>query len=167
MRRPKLSLEAKQAIVEKALSRGGKSLIQVAFENNVGYSALTRWLQNMRKGKPIARRQEGCPPGKIDENLPLKHVLAAANLDEQNLSAYCREHGIYNFQLVQWRDELMNNNGVVTGEIQSSNELRALREEVRELKRELRHKDKALAETAALLVLKKKADLLWAEPEGD
>jgi hypothetical protein len=45
--------------------------------------------------------------------------------------------------------------------------LRALRAENRELKKALRRKEKALAETAALLVLKKKAELIWGEREDD
>jgi len=38
---------------------------------------------------------------------------------------------------------------------------------IRELEAELRRKEKALAETAALLVLKKKAQAIWGEPEGE
>ncbi len=36
---------------------------------------------------------------------------------------------------------------------------------VRELERELRRKEKALAETAALLVLKKKAAAIWGDED--
>ena len=46
-------------------------------------------------------------------------------------------------------------------------ETRQLREENKRLKKELRRKDKALAETSALLVLKKKAHLIWGELEDD
>ena len=46
-------------------------------------------------------------------------------------------------------------------------EARSLRQENRDLKKELRRKEKALAETAALLVLKKKAASIWGEPEDD
>ena len=46
-------------------------------------------------------------------------------------------------------------------------ETRRLREQVKELKKQLRRKDKALAEAAALLVLKKKAASIWGEPEDD
>lgn len=46
-------------------------------------------------------------------------------------------------------------------------ETRQLREENKRLKKELRRKEKALAETSALLVLKKKAHLIWGEPEDD
>ena len=38
---------------------------------------------------------------------------------------------------------------------------------IRELEKELRRKDKALAETAALLVLKKKANAIWGDEDDD
>ena len=44
-------------------------------------------------------------------------------------------------------------------------ELKILREENKQLKREVRRKDTALSEVVALLVLKKKADLIWGESE--
>ena len=38
---------------------------------------------------------------------------------------------------------------------------------IRELEKELRRKEKALAETAALLVLKKKANAIWGDRGDD
>ena len=46
-------------------------------------------------------------------------------------------------------------------------ELKSEREQNKKLLRELRYKEKALAETAALLVLRKKADAIWGDPEVD
>jgi len=37
----------------------------------------------------------------------------------------------------------------------------------KKLESELRRKDKALAEASALLILKKKANLIWGESEDD
>ena len=47
------------------------------------------------------------------------------------------------------------------------NEMKALQKENEQLKKDLRRKDKALAETSALLVLKKKANLIWGDLEDD
>ena len=41
------------------------------------------------------------------------------------------------------------------------------KKENKSLKKDLSRKEKALAETAALLVLKKKAQEIWGEPEDD
>jgi hypothetical protein len=43
----------------------------------------------------------------------------------------------------------------------------AEQKKVKQLEKELRRKDKALAEAAALLILKKKADLLWGSEEDE
>jgi uncharacterized small protein (DUF1192 family) len=55
----------------------------------------------------------------------------------------------------------------VANKRQHDTELKALKAEITRLQKELNRKDKALAETAALLILKKKADLLWGVPEDD
>lgn len=44
---------------------------------------------------------------------------------------------------------------------------KAERKRVKELEKELARKEKALAETAALLVLRKKADAIWGPGEDD
>ena len=42
-----------------------------------------------------------------------------------------------------------------------------MQDELKQLKRDLNRKDKALAELTALLILKKKADYLWGDSEDD
>ncbi len=61
----------------------------------------------------------------------------------------------------------MKNTGNEQKPSKESAELKALRSENKRLKKDLNRKDKALAETSALLVLKKKADLIWGDPEDD
>ena len=92
--------------------------------------------------------------------------MATASLDESTLGAYCREQGIYSFQLKTWKEAFMSHNSTEKKQTEST-ELRALRAEVKALKKELHRKDKALAETSALLILKKKASLIWGEPGDD
>ena len=47
-----------------------------------------------------------------------------------------------------------------------ADEIRKLRKKNKELERELRRKDKALAEMSALVVLKKKVVALWGDEEN-
>jgi Skp family chaperone for outer membrane proteins len=62
----------------------------------------------------------------------------------------------------------MNANGGVAKEATRLNrEFKASERENRKLEKELARKEKALAETAALLVLQKKADAIWGDPEGE
>src|SRR5690606_39466834 len=75
---------------------------------------------------------------------------------------YCREKGLYPDQVKQWKVESLQ------GFQRSAEQDKAIRQqarsdkqEIKQLRRELRHKEKALAETAALLVLRKKLNALW------
>jgi hypothetical protein len=92
----------------------------------------------------------------------LDAVTEASGLSEEALGAFLRTKGLHEAQLEQWRkkaEEALSGQGDTKA--RRSNSLR-----IRELERELRRKDKALAETAALLILKKKLAALW-EDEDD
>jgi hypothetical protein len=94
----------------------------------------------------------------------LQALIETAGLAEEELGSWCRGHGLHTHHLTQWRRELTADR---FGDQASQQTLRALREENRALKKALRRKEKALAETAALLVLKKKAESIWGEREDD
>ena len=94
-----------------------------------------------------------------------EHLVATASLDEAAISIYCREKGIYSFQLTQWKEAFMMKNS--TEKQENTEELKALRIENKQLKQEVRRKDTALAEATALLILKKKAALIWGEIGDD
>lgn len=64
--------------------------------------------------------------------------------------------------LYRWRDQAKHQKGTQAGK-----ELRAERKEKEKLEEELARKEKALAEAAALLVLRKKADAIWGTDEED
>jgi len=151
----RLSLEAKEAIIAQALSRGDKSIEQIARQNNVGFSTLNKWLRCKRENPPLPN-QRYSHAHNANPIPPLQHILATQWLDEQAIGAYCRQHGIHSFQLQHWRNELMKHDSTNSKATKELAELKKLREENKALKKELHRKDKALAETSALLVLKKK-----------
>lgn len=62
----------------------------------------------------------------------------------------------------------MNANGGIAKEAARLNrELKEAEKKNKQLARELDRKEKALAEAAALLVLRKKAEAIWGEPEEE
>lgn len=91
----------------------------------------------------------------------LEALLETHSLSEEELGKWCRERGLHTHHLKQWRQDLASESSP------SDAEAKALRQENRELKKDLRRKEKALAETSALLVLKKKAAAIWGENEDD
>jgi len=94
----------------------------------------------------------------------LQAVLEASQLSEDDLGAYLRKKGLHESNLKQWRQEMIGAlQNKASGKKISANSTEAKR--IRQLERELVRKDKALAETAALLVLKKKAQAIWGDED--
>lgn len=95
----------------------------------------------------------------------LKAVLEAASLTNEQLGEFLRRKGLHETHLQQWRIQMLDGLGKgnkTKSKIKSST---AETKQIRELEKELRRKDKALAETAALLVLKKKVQQIWGDED--
>ena len=88
-------------------------------------------------------------------------------MNEAGKRARCREHGVYLADLDKWRAScttaLANPNDLRA----SPQATRADRKRIKELERELLRKDRALAETAALLVLSKKVAAIFNKGEDE
>ena len=97
-------------------------------------------------------------------------VLETAGLNATELSAYCRERGLYPEQVERWRQASQDANEKPVLTLKEQKELERLRaqdqKEIKRLKQELRRKEKALAEAAALLIASKKIQAFWGE-DGD
>jgi transposase len=158
-----LTIEAKQMIVEKALTRKGKGVAEIAVQYNIGYSTLQKWIRESRAGTLISCEHKTVS-GELSPAERFTHLVATSSLDDVKLGVYCREKGLYSFQLTQWKEEFMKQSER-TKQPEHVLELKKLRAENKELKQDVRRKDRALAETTALLVLKKKADLIWGVSE--
>lgn len=161
----------KRQAVQKAMQRApGVTLTGLAEDLGCGYSTLQRWIRTSSQSSPGAEMESKTmtapkSPHALSAAEKLEHVITCAGMDEQTLSAHCRNQGIYPHQLTQWKEEFAQ--GLATTEITSSNATKQLRNENKALKRELRRKEKALAEAAALLVLQKKLNTMWDDNEDD
>lgn len=162
-----LSIEAKEAVILKAINRGGATIESIAKSNNIGISTLQKWLHRYQNGQPLSAKQKYSKATiEINHAEQFKHILATTKLDEVSLGKYCREHGLYSHQIEKWQADFMKPKQEVSN-AQQQLELKKLKDENDKLKRELRRKDKALAEASALLILKKKVDLIWGADEED
>ena len=93
----------------------------------------------------------------------LEAVVATAAMDEATRSAWCREQGLYAAELDAWKRDAIA--GLGEPRAVSAVEARQDRRRVKQLERELHRKDRALAETAALLVLTKKLSAVFRDGE--
>ena len=89
-------------------------------------------------------------------------VVETATLSEIEVAEYCRKKGLYPEQVKSWQDNCMQANGGVAQELALSQKREKEKErELKLVRKELQRKDSALAETAAILVLRKKAEAIW------
>jgi transposase len=84
-------------------------------------------------------------------------VLEASALSESDHGESLRRHGLHEAELAAWREIAL---AALSGGAPTPSRTGEAKR-VRELEKELRRKDKALAETAALLVLQKKVRAIW------
>lgn len=92
-------------------------------------------------------------------------VLTTASMDEATRSAWCRSNGVYPQVLAQWRAWAQQSLAEPGEHGGGGRQDKQDRRRIRELERELQRKEKALAETAALLVLSKKLEAIFSKGE--
>lgn len=97
----------------------------------------------------------------------LQAVIATASMDETQRSAWCRENGVYPTELQQWKESATAALSEVSEERVTPQQRRDAKRRIKELERDLRRKDKALAETTALLVLSKKFEAILQRDEEE
>lgn len=140
-----------QAFKDKAVARllppESAGLEVVAREVGVSAGTLERW----RAGALASGRRSGgwTPVARLEA------VITTASMSEADKGAWCRAQGLFPSELDEWRQAATASLGASEAAATSAN-ARADRRRIRELERDLRRKDKALAEAAALLVLSKK-----------
>ena len=158
-----MELAYSQAFIEQALvksySRGGRTVKSVAEELNINYYTLKNWRRkkSVPKTSGLANKEKRPQDWSAAEQLIALQESHA--LSGEPLNAWCRERGLFAHHLSTWKAAFCTDGKAAP----SSRELRGLKEENEQLKRELVRKEKALSEAAALLILQKKFRALWED----
>jgi transposase-like protein len=164
---PYYSPERKAALLKMLLPPLSLSMAEVARREGVSDMSLANW-----------RRKASTEGNAVSENTPSAQnwtaeskfavVLEASGLSEIELGEYCRRKGLYPEQIKAWRQAFINGQKADKAQQKDDREqARKDKKRIQELERELRRKDKALAETAALLVLRKKLNDYWGIDNED
>lgn len=156
----------KDRMVRRLAGAGAVSASALALEVGVSQGTLSRWLRDARTIGGMTHSTKG-PEVRGDRKKwtareKLRVVMEAGQLSDTDLGAYLRREGVHGAQVQQWRaaaEAALGRPG------QERSERRAEGKKLRALERELRRKDAALAEAAALLVLKKKAQAIWGDAD--
>ena len=166
----------KTAMVQKMTGPDALSASALSKQVDVPQSTLSKWLRMAgvvsTYGYPngayeytkMAKIKDPKRPADWSAEEKLQVVMDAVFLDQEQLGAFLREKGLHQIHLEQWRSQMLE--GLQNGFSKKQTiEKKAYANRIRSLEKELHRKDKALAETAALLVLKKKVQQIWGDEE--
>ncbi len=143
------------------------SVSQLVKETGVSDVTLYKWRKDYRdQGIAVPANRNNPNQWAAEDKLAV--VIETASLNEVQLSEYCRNKGLYPEQINEWKTSALSG-------YQNSRQLKKEKNQnqqqdkkkIKRLEAELRRKEKALAETAALLVLSKKCQAIWGEKEED
>jgi len=159
----KYSKEFRESIVVRMLPPENARVADLARETGISKDTLYTW-----KSKYCNRRgaiSNSAQPGqKFSSEDKLAIIVETASLNEVELGEYCRRKGLYPEQIEGWKKAFIHSDTKDAGKAERD-QLRQRDKDVKKLQSELDRKEKALAETAALLVLEKKLQALWEENE--
>ena len=174
MPRKNHTTEFRDLALSKARERGASTLEEVANELNMSLGTLKGWLKMQSKTYAAA-----VMPSSLPQSLPapqwsaVDRLLAlhqSHGLSGAALGAWCREKGLFEHQLNAWRDAFCATPDPESAQSaqerrETKAELKTLQGKHEVLQRDLRRKERALAEAAALLVLQKKFQALLGDED--
>ena len=157
----KFSEEQKRMWVKKFLSRGSKSIDVFCRENAMASIALYRWVSIYGKTddmKPLTRTPQNWTPEE-----KFKAVMAFDSLPVEEQGAYLRREGVHADHIEMWREKMQKS--LEPESTDKRTERGELIYKIQGLEKDLLRNEKALAEAAAIIILKKKADLIWGNED--
>ena len=161
------SEELKASVIQRMMPPNNVPIAQLVKETGITDATLYTWRKKMRaQGVPVPGDGQNPEQWRSEDKFAV--FLETAALNETELSEYCRKKGLFPEQVAQWKQACLTANAEAVEQRKQLAEERKLdKKKIKSLERELNRKEKALAETAALLVLAKKARAIWGEREDD
>jgi transposase-like protein len=167
MTKNRYSREFESQALVKVRERADKSVGTIAQELGMSEGTLRKWVTNANRKERAATPEAALPIDVAASAWSAAQRLLALQethaLSGPELHAWCRQRGLFAHQLSAWREAFCAS--APTQPRDSKAALRELQVKCDKLQRELTRKERALAETAALLVLQKKYQSLWEGEE--
>ena len=159
--------EQKARLIERMLPPQNVSIPKLSRETGIPKDTLYGWRREAprARGLPLSAPLNGSERWSSEEKFAM--VVETAAMNEAERAEYCRKRGLYVEQLQVWRQTCEHANAGKTPKSGASAERQGDKRRIRELEQERRRKEQALAETAALLVRRKKAQAIWGEPADE
>lgn len=160
----KYSIGFRNGVLKKVLPPENRSIKDVAKEYGITEQTIHNWMQQLKSGRLEITSEESSPNFRSTAE-KFRLVLESRSVHEDTMGQWLREHGLHSEHLPLWEQEIAQVMAEKTDKAKEN--MAQLAKENKRLKQELARKEKALAEMAALLILKKKADEIWGDKEDD
>jgi len=161
----KYTKEEKDGLVKRLFAPESISVGVLSNETGISKSTLATWKKKAEQVNGIIK-----PKRRLSPNEKFLVVMETYTLTEVELSRYCREKGLYYDEVKKWSSICVNANNNAGGSVDIK-ELKAVKQEdskrIKALEKELNRKEKALAEAAALMLLRKKIQAILVENVED
>ncbi|HPV22294.1 MAG TPA: helix-turn-helix domain-containing protein [bacterium] len=156
------SSSIKRGILKRILPPDSKSIRSTSKETGICEQTIRNWIKDSKSGSLDDSGGEKSP--RCLSNREKYHLLMeSARIPSEELGEFLRERGLHSEHLTLWDQEFREM--AEKSENRKDRKMKELEKRVRELEKELNRKEKALAEAAALLILKKKLDALMEDRE--
>lgn len=154
----------KNSVLKKVLPPENRSISEVSKETGVSDQTIRNWLKAIKDDNLLKSDSEISPESRNpSEKMTL--LLEGRSIEPEKLGEWLRKNGLHTEHLTLWEQELRDK--ISDKDKQEKRQHNELKKKYKVLEKELLRKEKALAEMAALLVLKKKLDNLWEDNEDD
>ena len=154
----------RHSVLKKVLPPEGRKIVEVSRQTGVNQQTIRNWIKRSETGILDDGNQDSYPRF-LTPREKYQLVVEAPAIDDEQLGEFLGELGLHSEHITIWDQELRDM--INKKNEQQDKENKALKKKVKELEKELQRKEKALAEAAALLILKKKLDALTREREDD
>lgn len=152
----------RQQALEKVYNRGDRTVQSIADDLNLNPWTLKNWMKLPKEATESSAELITKRPQDWSLSERFQLILDSQDKEGERLNAWCREQGIFPHHLQAWRKDFET--GTSEAAV-SRSAWRDLKANYQAVQRELKRKEKALAEAAALLVLQKKYQALWEEKD--
>jgi len=161
------SQERKDAVIRRMMPPENTPVPVLVEETGISDVTLYHWRKQAR-AQGLVVPGDGRNPENWSPQDKFAVVLETASMNEAELAEYCRKKGLFAEQIAAWKENCLQGNATAAEQSKAARKReRITQQEVKRLKRDLHRKEKALAETAALLVLRKKMHAVWGEDEAE
>lgn len=159
--------EMKESILKRMMPPNNEPISKLSDETGITEATLYKWRKDARAAGN-ATPGDGQRAEQWNSEDKFLIVMETYAMNGAELAEYCRKKGLYKEQIEAWRDICLHANGREFNETKQLNqELKEEKKKAKVLERDLRKKEKALAEAAAILLLRKKAQAIWGDQEDE